>query len=452
MTRLLRMSALRQSLLLALAFVVMTVIAGFLAVSLISDALIDNIDDQLLGTAQALGAPSAAQNAARRAHDDQDQAIGFLAADGEVFGRFSRAAFAELGERSVFGDDVGLEDDDWRLLVVETDGGRLAIATELEPVSETIRIVTSTLGTVLAVTLVACLAIGLAIGLRAQVRLRRMLATLDRFASGDLTARTNAENRKVRRPDDLDHAAQRIDETLDRLQALVEQMRHLSANLAHELKTPLARLRVSVEALATNNAALPQPGAIDGLLDETDRVIRIFDALLRIAQLDTGARRDRFVEVDLATLATELSSLYRPVVEGSGRTLETAIDGPAIVHGDRDLLSQLIANLLENAVAHTPDGSTIGLQVFGKTLTVWDNGPGIAPDERERVLEPFYRTDTAGAGSGLGLAMVRAIVDLHGARITLADGPSASPGRPGLSISVAFMTPRLPQGREPQPA
>ena len=438
MTRLLRMSALRQSLLLALAFVVMTAIAGYLAVSLISDALIDNIDDQLLGTAQALAAPSAAENAARRAHDDQDQAIGFLSADGEVYGRFSRAAFTELGERSVIGDEIGLEDDTWRLLVVEADGGRLAIATELEPVSETIRIVTSTLGTVLAVTLIACLAIGLAIGLRAQARLHRMLATLDRFASGDLTARTNAENRKVRRPDDLDHAAQRIDETLDRLQALVEQMRDLSANLAHELKTPLARLRVSVEALATNNAALPQPGAIDGLLHETDRVIRIFDALLRIAQLDTGARRDRFVDTDLAALATELASLYRPVIEGSGRTLETSSEGPAIVRGDRDLLSQLIANLLENAIAHTPDGATIGLEVSSDTLTVWDNGPGIPAQQRERVLEPFYRTDTAGEGSGLGLAMVRAIADLHGARIALADGPSASPGRAGLSITVAF--------------
>lgn len=433
-----RMSALRQALLLASAFVVMTIAAGFIAIAIVSDALTDDIDEQLRVTAQNLVPQIHTGLDAVPGSSLDDDSIGFLTNEDVIQGPMSRDAFDELGYRTAFGDEIGLDDDDWRLLVVSTETGRLAVAVELETISDTISVVTSALGTVLALTVIACLATGLTIGIRAQRRLGRMTATLDSFAAGNLDARIDAKHRRGGRADDLDHAATRIDDTLDRLQSLVEQMRNLSASMAHELKTPLARLRVSIETLAVEVTDTHTQEILAKVLQETDTVIGIFDALLRIAQLDAGARRDRFVTVDLTGLATDMTALYLPVIEGSGRTLHSAIDSAATVRGDRELIGQLIANLLENAIAHTPSGTTIGVQVSSSRLVVWDNGDGIPPADRERILQPFFRTEGAGYGTGLGLATVRAIAELHGASIAIGNNNDTVSSRRGYKIEIQF--------------
>ena len=440
--RLWRMSALRQALLLAGAFVVAAVIAGLIGLQIIANALTDDFDERLRALAETIGPESVSSAAPTHSDDEGDLVVGFLTADGRRTGPLSQRAFAELGARTEQGDEIGLdEEDDWRLIVLQAETGRLAIAAEFDSVNDTLSVVTSALATALALTVIAALITGLLIGSRAQRRLERMTTALDRFANGDLTARIAQQSIGSRNGDDLDHAALQIDQTLDRLQALVEQLRNLSANLAHQLKTPLARLRAMAETTAKTSDPTKSQERLGALVQETDAVIGIFNALLRIAQLDAGARRDRFVEVDLSTLAGEMAALYEPSIESGDRNLVSAIAEDVRVRGDRDLISQAIANLLENAIAHTPSGSSIGLSVSRPgTLTVWDDGLGVPPESRDRLLDPFYRVGDAGQGSGLGLAMVRAIADLHRAEITVTDNEIKEKSRPGFRIEIVFQT------------
>jgi signal transduction histidine kinase len=276
---------------------------------------------------------------------------------------------------------------------------------------------------------------GAAVAGRVQARLAQAEDVLARVARGDLAARLPV----TRRGDDLDQISGAINQTVGRLGHLVDAMRQVSADIAHDLRTPLNRLRILIET-AAGNAARGQPVADDltAAIAESDAIDGTFAALLRIAQIEGGARRQRFAPVDLAAVLDALAEVYRDVAEDAEMTLACDLAGPAMIDGDRELLTQMFANLIENAIRHCPPGTVIrcDLAVSGGAVvaSVSDTGPGIPPEARDLVLRRLFRLEQSRttAGSGLGLSLVKAVADLHDATLTLDDA------RPGLRVSLTF--------------
>lgn len=230
-----------------------------------------------------------------------------------------------------------------------------------------------------------------------------------------------------------------INATLDRIQMLMESLRQVSNDIAHDMRTPLTHLRQKLERARDESTTLAEyAGAVDGAIADCDKLLTVFTALLRIAQIEAGAKRSEFAVVDLQELAVKAGEIYAPVMEDMGHGFSTQLAAVPALKGDRQLLLQLIANLLDNAITHTPSGCTVVLscvEVAGQAvLTVGDNGPGIPAGERDKVLRRFYRGEQSRTtpGSGLGLSLVVAVAELHGAELALADNA------PGLRVSVRF--------------
>ncbi|HUO92611.1 MAG TPA: ATP-binding protein [Rhizomicrobium sp.] len=238
---------------------------------------------------------------------------------------------------------------------------------------------------------------------------------------------------------ELDRLAMTINDMLDRIGILMESLRQVSNDIAHDLRTPLAHLRYRLER-ARNDAKTTDSyaAAVDGAIADADALLSLFAALLRIAQIEAGARRAGIEDVDLNALLTRAADLYRPALDDGAHPFEVVPAATGIVRGDPQLLLQLIANLLDNAVRHTPPGTRISLSTAMQdgrpALVVADRGPGIAEDDREKVFRRFYRCEPSRTtpGSGLGLTLARAIVELHEAEIELLDNA------PGLKAVVTF--------------
>ena len=239
--------------------------------------------------------------------------------------------------------------------------------------------------------------------------------------------------------DEMDHLAINLNAMLDRIQALMESLKQVSDDIAHDLRTPLSRLRHRLEA-AREKAGPDGNPVIEQSIAELDAILETFSALLRIAQIESGARRAAFSDVSLGDIVSTVSEAYAPVAEDRGQRLETVVERTPSIHGDRDLLTQMVANLIENSIRHCPAGAgiTVGLRQEAGTLIlcVADTGPGIPASERENVFRRFYRLEASRTtpGSGLGLALVKAIADLHGASVELSDN------HPGLRAMIRFHT------------
>ncbi|GAA0525082.1 ATP-binding protein [Rhizomicrobium palustre] len=268
-----------------------------------------------------------------------------------------------------------------------------------------------------------------------QRRVDSVAETCRGIMAGRLGERIPADGRN----DEFEQLGLTINAMLDRIQQLMESLRQVSTDIAHDLRTPLAHLRQKLERTrdtATTPAAYAE--AVEGAIGDCDKALAIFTALLRIAQVEAGAKRAAFAEVDLRALVTRARDIYAPVMEDTGHSFETVLSGEHRISGDSQLLLQLITNLLDNAIAHTPSGTVVTLslrpELNGTALAVSDTGPGIAECEREKVLRRFYRGERSRttAGSGLGLSLASAIADLHGAELTLSDNA------PGLSVTVRF--------------
>jgi signal transduction histidine kinase len=245
---------------------------------------------------------------------------------------------------------------------------------------------------------------------------------------GDLSARIPVRGTN----DEIDQLVVSLNAMLDRIQHLMEGLRQVSNDIAHDLRTPLGRLRQRLEDAREHATTTAEySSAADAAIVEADLLLETFSALLRIAQIEAGAQKSAFADVDLSAVARSVGEAYLPSAEDSQHRLELGIEDGVALQGDRQLLAQMISNLVENALSHTPAGSTVSLSVTaGPTITVADNGPGIPADERERVFDRFYRLDRSRttSGSGLGLALVKAIAGLHGMVITLEDN------QPGLRV------------------
>jgi signal transduction histidine kinase len=237
--------------------------------------------------------------------------------------------------------------------------------------------------------------------------------------------------------DDLDRLTLTLNRMLDRNAALMESLKQVSSDVAHDLRTPLTRLRQRLEAGLAAPAERAQ--ALEGALADLDSILETFAALLRIAQIEGGARRAAFRECDLSGIAATVVEAFAPSAEDQKQSLALTAPAPVSVDGDRELLTQMLVNLVENALRHAGAGTRIVVATAreadgGAVLSVTDDGPGVPEAERRRVFDRFYRLERSRTtpGSGLGLAMAAAAAKLHGADIELRDAA------PGLEARVRF--------------
>ena len=286
------------------------------------------------------------------------------------------------------------------------------------------------------------LLVGVRIGRITETRIARISSALDRAAEGDLSARVPVTEGSK---DDLGRVSARINTTLSQLQTLLESQQQISTDIAHDMRTPLQRLRQRLERLEARHP--PDPGDIAAALRETEEIISTFNALLRIAQIEAGDRRERFGDVDLNQIVETVFEAFEPTADDAGQTLLIKlVPGMAPVWGDRDLLMQMAANLVENALRHCPAGSVIeiGVTLAEEAPAFWvsDNGAGIPQADADKVFRRFYREEKSRTtqGHGLGLAMVKAIADLHDASISISDN------RPGVRVAVVFPSTTLALG------
>jgi len=243
----------------------------------------------------------------------------------------------------------------------------------------------------------------------------------------------------TRAGDELDHLAGSINAMLDRIEGLMNDLRQVTTDIAHDLRTPLTRLRQRLELAnrAENDTDLART-TLASAVTEIDSILAIFSSLLRIAQIESGARRQAFIDIQLSELLGTIGELYRPMADENGQVLIETIEPSLWVVGERELLMQLFANLIENALRHSPRGSTIAIRASGLgrlvQVSVVDNGPGVPEELRDKVLQRFFRLESSRttAGSGLGLSLASAIVKVHGATLELSDAC------PGLNATVRF--------------
>lgn len=289
--------------------------------------------------------------------------------------------------------------------------------------------------------LVACIALALAGGWVMSARLMRRIETVSNTSRNIISEDLRQRLPVTQAADELDHLAESINGMLDRIEMLMEDLRQVTTDIAHDLRTPLTRLRQRLELASRPEIDVATVRNTLGLsVTEIDSILGIFAALLHIAQLQGGPRRAAFKDVDLTELLATIAELYRPTAEENGQILLETVDKALVVEGERELLMQLFANLTENALRHTPRGSTVTIRASradGRlTVSVIDDGPGIPENMRGKVLQRFFRLEVSRTtiGNGLGLSLANAIVRAHEATLELADAA------PGLRASVIFQT------------
>ena len=316
-----------------------------------------------------------------------------------------------------------------------TGGFRLLVGREVEDRLQVEAQIRRTLGWGLALTLLLGLAGGFVMSRGMLGRVDAINRTTRRIMAGDFSQRIALTGSR----DEFDQLAANLNAMLDQIERLLGGMRQVTDNIAHDLRTPLNRLRSRIEV-----ALLQEPGRaetralLEATLADAQAMIATFNALLDIARAEAGSERGGFEAVDLAALSRDLADLYRPVAENKQLTFEYHAAPALEMRANRHLLAQALANLLDNAIKYTPPGGHVRLQVErganGPLIAVADSGPGIPETDRERVLQRFVRLDATRStpGNGLGLSLVDAVAKLHGAELMLTDN------RPGLKVSLAF--------------
>ncbi|HEY2835600.1 MAG TPA: ATP-binding protein [Rhizomicrobium sp.] len=291
-----------------------------------------------------------------------------------------------------------------------------------------------TLVWVFAGALALALAGGFAVSRSFLSRTDEIVKTCRAIMAGNLASRIPLRGTE----DELDRLSDTINAMLDRIAALMDNVRQITNDIAHDLRTPVTHLRHRLErARLQARSSEDYDQALEAAILSSDDILRLFAALLRIAQIEGGGRRSAFEPLDLTALLSQLSDVFGPVAEDARHHLSLSINGPAIIPGDRELLTQLFSNLIENAILHTPEGTlvTVSLNRASDALiaAVGDNGPGVPPEEHEKLFRRFYRREASRTrpGYGLGLALAAAIAELHGADMTI-----DSAAMQGFSISI----------------
>jgi signal transduction histidine kinase len=306
------------------------------------------------------------------------------------------------------------------------EGGTLVIARSDYEFTWIAHIVERTLAVGLIPALCLSLAVGVFLSIRAKKRIEEVNSRIHRIVAGELRERLPARGTD----DPFDKLAELVNGMLGEIEVLVRRLSGVGDDIAHDLRTPLTRVRVSLERARQKAASLDDlRRSVDQALVGLDQSLAIITALLRISEIEHSRRVDGFRNVALGDLVREVGDLYEPIAEDKRVDFSVRAEAETNVHGDRDLLFEAIANLVDNAVKFTPQGGRIELSLLRNgneaVVRVRDTGPGIPADESELVTRRFYRSDKSrrDPGLGLGLSLVSAIAKLHGFSLKISTGP-----------------------------
>lgn len=324
-----------------------------------------------------------------------------------------------------------------RLRVFVADLGnsiRLAVGDDFGLIEEINGAVFSDAGWVLAAFIVLGLVGGWLLSVAFLKRVDAITKTADAIIEGDLARRIPLRGDG----DDFDRLSATLNRMLDRISGLLENLRQVTNDIAHDLRTPLTRLRNQLFAASGTRNETELHAAIEDAIGETDEILATFAAVLRIAQVEAGTRKAGFQELDLSQAFERAADDFRPAAEEEGKTLVAEIHPGLTARGDKELVTHMLANLIDNAIQHTATGTRITVSLVnspaGVAGSVADNGVGVPEDEREKIFRRFYRLERSRTtkGSGLGLAFVAAVADLHQIDLKVQDNS------PGLRVVMRF--------------
>jgi signal transduction histidine kinase len=441
-----RATSFRLAVTFACIFVIAFLFAGIITYQLFKQKLLGNLDRSIAEMHTAIASTYgtndledllASVDTYARLTQPRDRVFALADKSGKLLGGNFQPAAVLDGLSTADAEDLGLQlRGEYRVMAGPVGDYRLAIGQSFNETDQLEDIafrsfIWATIG-----VLALAVAGGLSVAIRAQRRLDGIATAMNAVSHGQLSARVPL----VGNGDDIDVVSRQINEALDRLSALVETMRQISSDIAHELKTPLNRLKVHIESAVAQGSGGDLALHLQNARDEADLINATFEALLRISQIEAGARKSRFQNVDVAEILNTVGEIYEGVAEDAGLVLVNHVEAGSLapVHGDRELLTQMFVNLVENAIRHCPAGTTIALSISlaggNAVATIADSGPGIPAEERDKVFRRLYRLDKSRttAGSGLGLSLVRAIADLHGGKVELGDN------QPGLRVDVTL--------------
>lgn len=423
-----RRSAMRYALTLSGLFVVVLALCGIWMLVQIQAEVREEIDIQLREAHADLSRVSEAELLEWYGEDD-DLAFfteGFRAADGTILGALRGEVFDQPGYSTLTAQELfapgfltsfeglmadeaitdspeDIEQDLWRVYVAPASGGQLATFESITSVEEALGLIPRVMITVGIALVTTTLIAGAFLAWGQQKRLNQISDGIARIGRGDLSH----PMAPARVRDDLDQIMVGMDDAAAELDSSIGRLRLFSQNIAHELRTPLARLRATLE-----DGDAPQ-----NALDRTDEVIRVLDAVQRIARLSHKADPGTLSPVDLGAVAQLMEELFAEVAADQSQTLQVIVQDPATVMGDYQLLAQMMSNLAENAIRYAGAGAQITVTADATGLSVRDTGPGITTDAD--LTEPFARADHVTEGTGLGLALVKTIAQHHGAELSM---------------------------------
>lgn len=337
-----------------------------------------------------------------------------------------------LGVHDIVFIDPGEGPDSGRGIAIDlSPRQRLLVAADREWVERIDRTVISVFAIAFVAACIIAFGGAMSFGSYLRRRLNSISGTARVIIGGDIRERMPVS----RRGDEFDQLATTLNRMLDRIEGLLDSLRQVSSDVAHDLRTPLSRLRTQLErGKQVTKENLTE--VVDNAIAQLDQVLSLFAAILRIAEVEAGETRRYFTDVDLTLMTSELAESYAPAVQDSGRTLLWSIEPDLHVIGDRELLAQAAINLIENAQRHTPPGTVIRLTAVAAgdavCLQIVDDGPGVATADLPRIVKRFARLETSRntAGYGLGLNLVSAVARLHGGRLALKNHA------PGLSATI----------------
>ena len=440
-------SAFRLGLAISAIYLLCFSIAWGLSYQFLQNNLLDRIDadltsryNQMVTEHRELGKDTALRLALASTVSLMDDRMGFQikdAAGRTVLGNI-KTDVTEVGlgtyKDRVFGDDVS---GSYRVLVAPLGENTVTLARSLTAAGELREDSAQSFLKLFFISMILGLLGSAYAAWRTHGRIDRISQVMRSVAAGELELRlpVNASG------DDIDEFSSQINDALDRLQQNVDGLRQMSSDIAHELKTPLNRLYIQLESATTK---LYDQGIeteeLGKAMDEAEYINDTFQAILRIAQIEAGARKSAFRPVNLMEVVGTVSEVYEPVIEEAGNSLNALFDSSEDLHvmGDRELLMQIVVNLIENAIRHCPKGTTISLDAGEYHGEPWfriaDNGPGVPEAMREKLFQRMFRLEESRTtpGSGLGMTLVKAVADLHKASVSLDDN------NPGLAITVKF--------------
>jgi signal transduction histidine kinase len=307
----------------------------------------------------------------------------------------------------------------------------LLVGRDISELEDSQKLIIRTLIWGMAITLALALLGGVMMSRSMMRRIELINRTSREIMSGDLTKRIPTSQSG----DDFDALADNLNRMLDQIELLMDGVRRVSDNIAHDLRTPLARLRRGLESVRMSDAqGKSRRELVDNAVNEVDGLLATFNALLRIARIESEARREGFDQIELSPLLRDVGDLYGPVAEEKGLEFKLVCESSMTLYGDRDLLFQSLANILDNAIKYTPAGGSITMRVDDRLrrVIICDTGPGIPESERDKVFQRFYRLDRSrtSVGSGLGLSLASAVAKLHGIELTLGSND------PGLCVTL----------------